>query len=74
MKKLAIVLIAISGLVSGCVAYVEPHGNPGMHQGGVTATVTAYLIARTGTAMAMVLSIARIAARTTPAATDRGRA
>ena len=34
MKKLAIVLIAISGLVSGCVAYVEPHENPGMHQGG----------------------------------------
>lgn len=34
MKKLALVLIAVSGLVSGCIGYVEPHGNPGMHQGG----------------------------------------
>ena len=33
MKKLAIALIAISGLVSGCIVYEEPHRNPGMHQG-----------------------------------------
>lgn len=35
MKKLAIAFITISGLVSGCVAYEEPHRGPGhgMHQG-----------------------------------------
>lgn len=33
MKNLAIVLIAISGLMSGCVAYVDPPRNSGMHQG-----------------------------------------
>lgn len=32
MKKIAIALIVISGLVSACV-YEEPHRGPGMHQG-----------------------------------------
>ncbi len=33
MKKLAIALIAIGGLMSGCVAYEVPNRNAGIHQG-----------------------------------------
>lgn len=31
MKKLAIVLVAIGGLLSGCVAYEVPYGEGGIH-------------------------------------------
>ena len=34
MKTLAVVLIAISGLLSGCVAYEVPSRNAGVYQGG----------------------------------------
>ena len=33
MKKLAIALLAVSGLLSGCIAYEAPHRNTGVHQG-----------------------------------------
>jgi hypothetical protein len=32
MKKLAIALLAVGGLLSGCIAYEEPRRNPGVHQ------------------------------------------
>lgn len=33
MKKLVVVLIAIGGLLSGCVAYEEPRGDRGASRG-----------------------------------------
>ena len=33
MKKLAILLIAIGGLLSGCVAYEIPNRDSGVHHG-----------------------------------------
>lgn len=33
MKKLAIALLAVGGLLSGCIAYEEPRRNPGVYQG-----------------------------------------
>jgi len=33
MKKLAIALLAVSGLLSGCIAYEEPRRSTGVYQG-----------------------------------------